>query len=120
MKRVIGLAGFGLGYVLGARAGRERYEQIMRGFRKVREDPRVQEQAQHLVDAAKEQAPVIKDKVSDVASTAVNAVRPHSDSEPDDARQPSTPFTRGDDTNSPEDEALPGPPFPPDPLTEPR
>ena len=37
------LAGFGAGYVLGARAGRDRYDQIVGKARGVWEDPRVQE-----------------------------------------------------------------------------
>lgn len=85
MKKLMSLAAFGLGYVLGARAGRERYEEIMRGFRRVREDPRVQEQAQHVAQVAKDQAPVAMDKVSDLASSAVNKVRPSSD--PDEAQE---------------------------------
>jgi hypothetical protein len=36
------LAGFGAGYVLGARAGRERYEQIRRGWEYAKDDPRLQ------------------------------------------------------------------------------
>jgi hypothetical protein len=33
--------GFAAGYVLGTRAGRQRYEQISEGVRKVKEDPAV-------------------------------------------------------------------------------
>lgn len=36
-------AAFALGYVLGAKAGHERYEQIRSAFAKVMGDPRVQE-----------------------------------------------------------------------------
>ena len=36
------LAGFGAGYVLGARAGHERYEQIRRGWEHAKDDPRLQ------------------------------------------------------------------------------
>ena len=85
MKKLMSLAAFGLGYILGARAGRERYDQLMRGFRRVREDPRVQEQAQHVTAVAKEHAPVVVDRVSGVASAAVQKVRPSSDSpDPDE------------------------------------
>lgn len=80
MRKLMSLTAFGLGYVLGARAGRERYDQMMRGFLRVREDPRLQEHAQHVADLAKEQAPVVMDKVSGVASAAVQKVRPSSDS----------------------------------------
>jgi hypothetical protein len=60
-NKLIFLAGFGVGYVLGARAGRERYEQLARTARKVRENPTVQEtagilqaQAGGLVTSAKD------------------------------------------------------------------
>jgi hypothetical protein len=36
------LAGFGAGYVLGTRAGRERYEQIRRAYEQAKDDPRLQ------------------------------------------------------------------------------
>jgi hypothetical protein len=36
------LAGFGAGYVLGARAGRERYEQIRRAWEQAKDNPRLQ------------------------------------------------------------------------------
>lgn len=42
------LAGVALGYVLGARAGRERYEQIVQQSRKLAENPKVQETAETL------------------------------------------------------------------------
>jgi hypothetical protein len=36
------IAGFGAGYVLGSKAGRERYEQIRRGWEQAKDDPRLQ------------------------------------------------------------------------------
>jgi hypothetical protein len=39
------LAGFGAGYVLGAKAGRERYEQIRRAYQHAKDDPRLQSAA---------------------------------------------------------------------------
>jgi hypothetical protein len=36
------LAGFGAGYVLGAKAGRGRYEQIRRAYEHAKDDPRLQ------------------------------------------------------------------------------
>ncbi len=44
-KRLLFVAGLGIGYVLGARAGRERYEQLVRVVRRVKENPTVQETA---------------------------------------------------------------------------
>ena len=42
MAKLSFLAGFGAGYVLGARAGRERYEQIRRAWENAKDDPRLQ------------------------------------------------------------------------------
>ncbi|GAA4806022.1 hypothetical protein GCM10023200_49470 [Actinomycetospora chlora] len=42
MKMIPFLLGAGVGYVLGARAGRERYEQIARAYRQVADHPSVQ------------------------------------------------------------------------------
>jgi hypothetical protein len=54
------LAGAGIGYVLGARAGRERYESLKesatRTADKVRHDPRVQEKAAQASEVAKDKA----------------------------------------------------------------
>jgi hypothetical protein len=36
------LAGFGAGYVLGSKAGRERYEQLRRAWEHAKDDPRLQ------------------------------------------------------------------------------
>src|SRR5829696_4299815 len=43
--RLTFLVGLGAGYVLGARAGRERYDQLMRSFREAKEQPAVQSAA---------------------------------------------------------------------------
>ena len=45
MAKLSLLVGFGAGYVIGARAGRERYEQIRRAWSQAKEDPRLQEVA---------------------------------------------------------------------------
>lgn len=42
MAKLSFLAGFGAGYVLGARAGHERYEQIRRAWAQAKDDPRLQ------------------------------------------------------------------------------
>jgi len=67
MKKLMFLGAGAIGYVLGAKAGHERYEQIAEQARKLRNNPTVQEkmgQARHVakdaagtaVDKAKEQA----------------------------------------------------------------
>ena len=42
MAKLSFIAGFGAGYVLGAKAGRERYEQIRRAWANAKDDPRLQ------------------------------------------------------------------------------
>lgn len=56
MRKLMMLAVFAAGYVLGAQAGRQRYDQIMSLVTKVKNDPRVQEKAHQAVDLAKDQA----------------------------------------------------------------
>ena len=76
MKKLMLLVAGGVGYVLGARAGRERYEHIKKAATRVKEDPRVQEKAHQAADLAKDKAPVVKDKVASAASTAADKVTP--------------------------------------------
>jgi hypothetical protein len=86
MKKLMLLAALAIGYVLGARAGRERYEQIMSAFNRVKDDPRVQEKAQQGVQLVREQAPVVAEKVADAARTATDKVTSHSTGDDADAR----------------------------------
>jgi hypothetical protein len=51
------LAGFGAGYVLGARAGRDRYDQIASKAQELWRDPRVQEKAGQAQRLVKDKAP---------------------------------------------------------------
>jgi hypothetical protein len=79
MKKLPLLAAAAAGYVLGAHAGRQRYEQIAGAARKVADNPKVQRVAHRAQDAAAQQAAaaaeVAKDKVSAAASTAADKVR---------------------------------------------
>jgi hypothetical protein len=96
MKRLMMLIALGIGYTLGARAGRERYEQIMGTFHKVTNDPRVQEKAHQAVDLAKEQAPVMADKVTTVAGAAAAKVKRSEDSDEAETRVPHMAGPQGD------------------------
>jgi hypothetical protein len=51
------LAGLGAGYVLGAKAGRERYEQIAGKAQELWRDPRVQQKAGQAQQLVKDKAP---------------------------------------------------------------
>lgn len=78
-KKLGFLLGVGTGYVLGARAGRQRYEQIMTKVRGVAKDPRVQQkasQAQHLAQEKAGQAgQVVKEKAGEAGSAVTDKVK---------------------------------------------
>ena len=98
-NKLLFLTGVGLGYVLGTKAGRERYEQIRRTAAKVKENPTVQEatgvlqaQAGSLVTTAKG---VANDKLGNTAIGAkVNSLLGSSSS-------PSPTVTAGPATGAP-------------------
>jgi hypothetical protein len=97
MKKLMLLAAAAVGYVLGARAGRERYDQIMGVAHRVKDDPRVQEKAQQAMGAAREHAPVVAEKVAGAASAAASKVTGSgSDGSHVDARQPHMAGPQGD------------------------
>lgn len=79
------VAALAVGYVLGARAGRGRYEQIKQTAQRVRNDPRVQEKSQQAADLAKEKAQVATaaavDKAKTVGSAAVDKVKDNGEDE---------------------------------------
>jgi hypothetical protein len=82
MKKLMLLAAAGAGYVLGAKAGRERYEQIASGARRFSQNPRVQKTAQQAKDTVREQAPVVADKVKETVGEAAAKVRSSDDAVP--------------------------------------
>ena len=69
-KRLMFIAGAGLGYVLGARAGQGRYEQIKSQADSVWNDPRVQEKVSLATEAVKEKAPVVQARAQEAAAAA--------------------------------------------------
>jgi hypothetical protein len=78
MKKLTFLIAFAVGYVLGAKAGQQRYEQIKRTAFRVKEDPRVQSAASTVAETARTQAPVVKEKVTAAAGAAATAAANHS------------------------------------------
>jgi hypothetical protein len=54
-------------YIMGAKAGRERYEQIMASVKEALNDPRVQEAAAHAGETVKD---TVKDKTQSVRSSS--------------------------------------------------
>ena len=75
MSKLFTLTVFGAGYVLGARAGRERYEQIASGARKVAGNPTVQAASSKAQETIAQQAPVVAEAVKDKAASAAHTVQ---------------------------------------------
>ncbi|MHA6669772.1 YtxH domain-containing protein [Homoserinimonas sp. A447] len=73
--KILIVTGLAVGYVLGARAGRERYEEIKRAATKFWNDPRVKQQVETVEDFAKDKAPEVVDFISDNAKKVVSQVR---------------------------------------------
>ena len=70
MSKLGMLAAGAAGYVLGARAGRERYEQIAFQAQRLWTNPRVQQGVSDAQDLAREKGPVVADKVVQSAKHA--------------------------------------------------
>lgn len=79
--KILLVVGLGVGYVLGARAGRERYEEIVRSARGLWNDPRVQKQVNQAEDFVKDKAPEVAEYLSDGAKKVVRQVKGDSGSE---------------------------------------
>ena len=78
--KILLLTGLAVGYVLGTRAGRERYEEIKTAANKLWADPRVQKPVRQAEDFVKDKAPEVADFVTDgvknVASKVTGKVTP--------------------------------------------
>lgn len=72
--KILFVAGLGLGYLLGTRAGREKYDELKTAALKVWNDPRVQKQVDAVEDFVKDKAPEVAEFVSDGAKTLVDKV----------------------------------------------
>lgn len=74
--KLVLIVGFGIGYVLGARAGRQRYEEIKRAVSRLWYDPRVQHQVRNVEEFARDKAPEVVDFLGDTAKKAVQRKAP--------------------------------------------
>jgi hypothetical protein len=72
--RLVFISGLGIGFLLGARAGRERYEQILKMARKAADSPAVQQAAGALQAQAASVAKTAKETLADRAGTARSKV----------------------------------------------
>lgn len=101
MSKLSFLTGFGLGYVLGSRAGRQRYEQLKAHAEGVWHNPKVQETVAHAQDFAAEKAPEVQRRIAESASQAARKVT-------DKVGSANGAAPSSDESSSPEDD--PGPP----------
>ncbi len=72
--KILLVVGLGVGYVLGSRAGREKYDELVAKVHRVWNDPRVQKQWTTASDFVKEKAPDVADFISN------NVKKPEADS----------------------------------------
>lgn len=63
MSKIVMAAAFGAGYVLGAKAGRERYEQLSAKAQELWSHPKVQEQVSKVQDQAGKMQEQAKDRL---------------------------------------------------------
>jgi hypothetical protein len=73
--KLVLLVGVGIGYVLGARAGRERYEDIKVWARNLWNDPRVQHQVHEAGEFAKDKAPDVARVLADGTKKVVSRAK---------------------------------------------
>jgi oxygen-dependent protoporphyrinogen oxidase len=69
------LAGAAVGYVLGTRAGRQRYEEIKDRADTLWHDPRVQQKVSDAQHTVKAKAPEIQDRLTEAAARATEKVK---------------------------------------------
>ena len=74
MSRLLVVTVGAAAYVLGARAGRERYDQISALARSLWRDPRVQRTASQAADVVRDQAPKAGEHLADAAKKAAAMV----------------------------------------------
>jgi hypothetical protein len=80
--KILFLAGLGVGYVLGTRAGRERYEQIKAAASNLWNAPVVQKRVDDVQEFVKDKAPEVAEFVADGAKKVVAQVSGRGSSTP--------------------------------------
>ena len=91
MRKLTILVAGSIGYVLGAKAGRTRYEQIRSIAQRIAGNPQVQKAARHAQETVQHQAPAVKEKVA----AATDRFRSHNGDRAADAawkEDPAAPF----------------------------
>ena len=72
--KILLVVGIGIGYVLGTRAGREKYDEMKTAAQKFWNDPRVQKQVNNAEGFVKDKAPEVAEFLSDGAKKVVSQV----------------------------------------------
>ncbi|WP_309132774.1 hypothetical protein [Brevibacterium sp.] len=72
-KRLILLAGLGVGYVLGSRTGRQSYERLKAQVQELWSDPRVQDTVDKANQSIRDKAPGVADAVQSAADKVTSA-----------------------------------------------
>ncbi len=107
LKKTTLIAAAAVGYVLGARAGRERYEQIVSTFDGVRSNPQVRKATAQAQDFAEHQVvPVVKEKAQEAAGKAASAAGDAASAAKDKAKD----LVSSDDVPTGPDTSVPGAP----------
>jgi len=70
--KILLVVGIGVGYVLGTRAGRERYDQMKAAVDRFWADPRVKKQVDTAQEYVKDKAPEVAEFVADGAKKVVS------------------------------------------------
>ncbi len=101
MKKLLLIGAAAAGYVLGTKAGRERYEQIKTQSSKLWNSGPVQQGVHEAEGVAKQAASAAGAKVADAASTAGSkvAAKVKGDDEPSGSAAPSSPSSASAGTN---------------------
>lgn len=100
MKKMMLLGAGAVGYVLGARAGRERYDQIAEQAQKLRTNPKVQEKVDEAKHVAKDAAETAVDKAKEKAGrdSSANGTTPTPMTTPAPGTTAPQGFGRGDES----------------------
>ncbi|MGN6033915.1 hypothetical protein ACP6NG_00875 [Brevibacterium casei] len=88
-KRLILLAGLGVGYILGSRTGRQSYEKLKAQLQELWTDPKVQETVEKANQSIREKAPAVADAVQ-TATDKVTAAAQELDGDEDANATPGT------------------------------
>ncbi|MEW1987548.1 hypothetical protein AB0365_01435 [Brevibacterium casei] len=99
-KRLILLAGLGVGYILGSRTGRQSYEKLKAQLQELWTDPKVQETVEKANQSIREKAPAVADAVQTATDKVTAAAQELDGDEDANATQGTGPRSTGSATGS--------------------